>query len=96
MSDEPGFSMWRLLKVPFLALVALTVLLGSTIFLSYVPMGSMNLVVSLLIAGIKAGIIVTIFMELPKSSAVQQLAAGVGVFWLMFLFLLGFADYLTR
>jgi len=96
MSDEPGFSMWRLLKVPFLALVALTVLLGSTIFLSYVPMGSMNLVVSLLIAGIKAGIIVTIFMELPKSSAVQQLAAGVGVFCLMFLFLLGFADYLTR
>ena len=96
MSDETGFSMWPLLKVPFLALVALTILLGSTIFLSFVPMGRMNLVVSLLIAGMKVAIIVMIFMELPKSSAVQQLAAGVGVFWLMFLFLLGFADYLTR
>jgi cytochrome c oxidase subunit 4 len=86
----------QLLKTPLLALIALTLLLCLTIGLSYVPMGSMNLVVSLIIAGMKIGIIVVIFMELPKGSSVQKLAAGVGVFWLSFLFLLGFADYLTR
>ena len=86
----------QLVKRPLLALIALTCLLCLTIGLSYVPMGSMNLVVSLIIAGTKIAIIVVSFMELPKGSAVQQLAAGVGVFWLTFLFLLGFADYLSR
>ena len=96
MSDHPRGSMWPLLKKPLLALVALTVLLGTTITLSYVPMGEMNLVVSLLIAAAKVAIIVIVFMELPKGSAVQKLAAGIGSFWLLFLFVLGFADYLTR
>ena len=67
-----------------------------TIALAYVPMGGMNLVASLIIAAAKVAIIVVIFMELPKSSAVQKLAAGVGGFWLLFLFLLAFADYLSR
>lgn len=89
----------QLLKRPLLALIGLTLLLCLTIGLSFVPMGAMggiNLVVSLIIAGAKIAIIVVIFMELPKGSAVQQLAAGVGVFWLSFLFLLGFADYVSR
>jgi cytochrome c oxidase subunit IV len=89
----------QLVKRPLLALIALTVLLCLTIGLSFAPLGEMgigNLIVSLIIAGAKIAIIVVIFMELPKGSAVQQLAAGVGVFWLSFLFLLGFADYLSR
>ena len=59
-------------------------------------MGPMNLVVSLVIAAVKVAIIVAIFMELPKATGIQILAAGIGVFWLSFLFLLGFADYLSR
>ena len=85
-----------LLRIPFLALIVLTILLASTITLAFVPMGNMNLVVSLLIAAAKVAIIVVIFMELPKASGVQILAAGVGLFWLLFLFVLGFADYLSR
>jgi len=86
----------KLLKAPLLALIALTALLGLTIFLAYIPLGGMNLVVSLIIAAAKVAIIVVIFMELPKGTAVKQLAAGVGAFWLLFLFLLAFADYLSR
>src|SRR5690349_1146844 len=59
----------QLVKRPLLALIALTLLLCLTIGLSYVPlggMGSINLVVSLIIAATKIGIIVVIFMELPK------------------------------
>lgn len=96
MSSEHRPAIRELLKAPLLALIALTILLCLTIFLSFVPMGGMNLVVSLIIAATKVAIVVVVFMELPKCSAVQQLAAGVGVFWLSFLFLLGFADYLTR
>ncbi len=96
MSDGQLKAIWPLLKTPLLALIALTVLLGSTMSLSYVRMGAMNLVVSLIIAAAKVAIIVIVFMELPKGSAVQKLAAGVGGFWLLFLFVLGCADYLSR
>ena len=99
MSSEHQPRLRELLKAPLLALIALTLLLCLTIALSFVPIGGMgggNLVVSLIIAGAQMAIIVVVAMELPKGSAVQQLAAGAGVFWLSFLFLLGFADYLTR
>jgi len=94
--SSPRSTIWPLLKTPLLALIALTLLLCLTITLSYVPLGEGNLVLSLLIAAAKVAIIVIVFMELPKGMAVQQLAACVGVFWLLFLFVLGFADYLTR
>jgi len=93
-SDRPGI--WALIRRPLLALAGLTLLLGMTTFLAFVPMGPWNLVVSLAIAAAKVGIIVIVFMELTEGSGVQILAAGVGVFWLAFLFLLAFADYLSR
>ena len=96
MSDGPRGSIWPLLKTPFLALIALTVLLCTTITLSYVPLGEGNFIVSLIIAASKVAIIVIVFMELPKGIAVQKLAACVGLFWLLFFFVLGFSDYLTR
>ena len=86
----------HLVRQPFLALIALTVFLGGTIAIAYVHLGPMNLVVSLVIAAIKVAIIAVIFMELRHARGIQLLAAGVGVFWLMFLFLLSFADYLSR
>ena len=87
---------WNLIRLPLLALAALTVLLGTTIAVAYVHLGAMNLVMSLLIAAIKIAVIALIFMELLKSTGIQRLAAGVGLFWLIFLFLLSFADYLSR
>ena len=96
MSSPDRAAIRKMLRTPLLALVALTLLLGATIILAFVHMGGMNLVVSLLIALAKVAIIVVIFMELPKATGVQILASGVGLFWLFFLFLLGFTDYLSR
>lgn len=96
MSAPPQPSIRTLARRPLLALIGLTVLLIATTGFAFVPMGAMNLVVSLLIAGLKVAIIIFVFMELLKGSGVQILAACVGAFWLTFLFLLAFSDYLSR
>jgi cytochrome c oxidase subunit 4 len=96
MTRQEVRQIWHLVRLPFAALVALTIFLGSTIAIAYVPLGPVNLVVALVIAAIKVAIIAVIFMELREARGIQLLAAGVGVFWLMFLFLLSFADYLSR
>lgn len=96
MTTQPPPSVKQLIRRPLWALIALIILVIATTGLAFVHMGPMNLVVSLLIAGAKVAIIVVIFMELLKGSGVQILAAAVGVFWLTFLFLLAFSDYLSR
>ncbi len=96
MNSQDRTVIWNLIRLPLLALAALTALLGTTIAVAYVHLGAMNLVVSLLIAAIKVAVIALIFMELLKSTGIQRLAAGIGLFWLIFLFLLSFADYLSR
>jgi cytochrome c oxidase subunit 4 len=48
------------------------------------------------IAGAKALVIALGFMHLSRSGPVVILYATAGVFWLGILFLLTFADYLTR
>jgi len=96
MNTQDRAVIWNLIRLPLLALAALTALLGTTVGVAYVHLGAMNLVVSLLIAAIKVAIIALIFMELLKSTGIHRLAAGIGLFWLIFLFLLSFADYLSR
>ena len=96
MNTQDRAVIWNLIRLPLLALAALTALLGTTVGVAYVHLGVMNLVVSLLIAAMKVAIIALIFMELLKSTGIQRLAAGIGLFWLIFLFLLSFADYLSR
>jgi len=48
------------------------------------------------IAAVKAGLIAIFFMHLLRSSVLVRIAAGAGTFWLMFMFTLAAADYLTR
>ncbi len=96
MTRDEFRPVWRLARGPFYGLLALTVFLGATISIAYVHLGPMNLVVALAIAAIKVGIIGMIFMELRHESAIHRLAAGIGLFWLSFLFLLSGADYLSR
>lgn len=81
---------------PLLAWAALCLLLTITVAVAYVPLGALNLVVSLAIAAAKVLIIALVFMELVRASSLLRLAAMTGIFWLLFLFVLMFADYLTR
>jgi cytochrome c oxidase subunit IV len=84
------------LKPLLLSWAALMVLLGSTLGLAFVPMGSFNIVVALAIATMKALIVFAVFMELWTGPSLRWVFAGAGFFWLMIMFFLSEADYLTR
>lgn len=63
-----------------LALVALLLLTGLTFGLHFAPLGGvLGLLVALVIATVKVGIVATIFMELRESFAATRLVAVVGV-----------------
>jgi cytochrome c oxidase subunit 4 len=83
----------RALVFSWLALLALLCL---TVFLSYVPLGAVNTMLALGIAGIKAILIATIFMELRERDGTLIAFASAGFFWLAIMLWLAFADYATR
>jgi cytochrome c oxidase subunit 4 len=78
------------------AWLALLLLLTMTVVLSYVPLGSFNGVIALLIAATKAAIVAAIFMELRHRDARTYIFAGAGLFWLGILLWLGMMDFMTR
>lgn len=80
---------------------ALIVLLIATVAAAFVdlhkivPIPGVNIIVMLLIAIIKATLVVLVFMEVRKGTRLVWLWAGAGFFW--FLMMLGIlVDYLTR
>lgn len=77
----------------FLGLLAL---LALTVWAAQFSLGSWGIVVTLAIAGAKAALVVTFFMQLRHSSGLVIVFALGGFFWLGILFLLTFADLLTR
>lgn len=86
-------AIWRRNLLVWAALLMLLVL---TWTLAYVPLGAANLVVSLAIATIKVALVAVLFMELIHDSALIRIVAITGLFWLAVLFLLTFADVVTR
>ncbi|MBV9859380.1 MAG: caa(3)-type oxidase subunit IV [Alphaproteobacteria bacterium] len=75
---------------------ALMVLLGSTLGLSYVQLGSMNIAVALTIATAKALIVVFLFMKLARAVPLTWVFAAAGLFWLLIMFGLAATDYGAR
>lgn len=75
---------------------ALMVLTAITVAVAYVDLGPWNLPVALLIATLKATLVVLIFMHVRHQSPLTWVFAGAGFFWLIFLFGFTFTDYLTR
>ena len=77
--------------------ISLLVLTGITVFAAFVNLGPFNLVVALLIATIKATLVILFFMHVKGAS--EKLTAAVVVsafFFLAILLSLAMADYLTR
>ena len=83
----------RLYLVVFLVLVALTAL---TVLIASVDLGPLNTPVALLIAAVKATLVVLFFMHLKDAPGILWLAAGAGFFWLGILVLLTMSDVATR
>ncbi|MGD0212222.1 MAG: cytochrome C oxidase subunit IV family protein [Terriglobales bacterium] len=77
--------------------VALLVLTVTTAAVAFVNLGAFNPVVALLIATIKASLVIIFFMHVKGAS--EKLTAAVvvsGFFFLAILISLSLADYLTR
>lgn len=93
---EPRTSMRQLLMTPLLTWAALMALLLATVSYALVPHAPLKPWVALSISAAKASLIALFFMRLVKATPLVRLAGLAGVFWLSFLFLFAFADYLTR
>ena len=77
----------------FGALMAGTAL---TVLIAFQDLGPMNTVVALAIAGIKALLVVLVFMHVRYSSRLTWLFAGAGFLWLLLMIGLTLADFDTR
>jgi cytochrome c oxidase subunit 4 len=76
--------------------IALMLLLAATTASAFIPLGSLNLPISLTIAVIKALIVLIFFMELRGSRALVRSFAAAGFFWLLIMITLTGADYWHR
>ena len=77
----------------FGALMALTLL---TVGIAYIDLGPVNTVAAVLIACIKATIVVLYFMHVKFSTRLIKLSVVAGLYWLGILMALTLSDYLTR
>ncbi|PYQ25110.1 MAG: oxidase [Acidobacteria bacterium] len=77
----------------FAALVLLT---GLTVFASTVNLGMWNTPVAVVIAVVKAALVVLFFMHVKYSSRLVWLALGGGMLWLLLIIAGAAADYLSR
>ncbi len=75
---------------------ALLILLGLTIVCSMIDLGALNLPVALSIAVVKALLVVVFFMHIGTERGTPRIVALTGVLWLMIMFSLMFADFLSR
>jgi cytochrome c oxidase subunit 4 len=83
-------------RIILVAWVALLALLALTIAASFAPLGHALPYVSYAIAIAKSAIVVWLFMELRTREGLQRLALAAGFAWIAILFVLLFADPLTR
>ncbi len=74
----------------------LLLLLGATVGASMVSLGAFGVVVALLIAASKAGLVGAYFMHLRFSKPLTRLVAMAGLVWLLIALILTMTDYLTR
>ena len=76
--------------------VALMVLLGLTVGVAYIDLGSLNFAAAMTIAVLKAFLIIAVFMDVRSAQKLTWIFAGAGFFWLSFLLTLAMIDYSTR
>jgi len=79
-----------------LAWAGLMVLLGLTVFASFLLSGLPSLAVSMLIAFAKAALVLWFFMHLSEESGLVRLFALAAGAWLLIMALLTATDYGTR
>ena len=79
-----------------IAWTVLLVLLGLSVLSAYLNIGIFHPVVNFGIATTQATLVFILFMKLRGRPSLKWVFAGAGFFWLLLLFGLSAADYLTR
>jgi cytochrome c oxidase subunit IV len=77
----------------FAALLGLTLV---TVGIAFLDLGPLNTVIALIIAIVKALLVILFFMHLRYSTGLTWIVVGAGVFWLLLLMTITVSDYLTR
>jgi cytochrome c oxidase subunit 4 len=80
----------------FLVFAALLLLTATTVAVSAAELGRWHAPVALLIASVKATLVVLFFMHVLHSPRLVWLAVGVAIFCFGILYALSHADYATR
>jgi cytochrome c oxidase subunit IV len=77
----------------FLSLIVLTIV---TVAIARVDLGAMNTPIALAVAGLKASLVIMIFMGVRHNTPLTKVVAASGFVWLIILFGITLGDYLTR
>ena len=96
MNKQTAFLLRRLWTRNVGILLAQFALLYLSFSLAFVPLNGYNTAVNVFLAAIMALIGFLFFMGLNRESTLLRLAATGGIFWLIIMFALTFADYFTR
>jgi cytochrome c oxidase subunit 4 len=75
---------------------ALLLLTGTTVGITFFDLGRFNLLLALLIACTKAGLVVWFFMHVKQSGPLTRIFIASGVLWFLILIALTFSDYASR
>lgn len=85
--------LWRRNGLIWLALLALLLTSCGT---AYIPLGSWNAPIGIVIAFVKASLVAVLFMELDRSRALIRLAGAAGLLFVLVLFGLTTLDVWMR
>ena len=77
-------------------LVLLLALTVATYGAARIDLGRLNFVTAMIIAGVKASLVVLYFMHARYSSRLTRVVIGAGLGWLAILITLTLADFTTR
>ncbi len=80
----------------YLIFLALMIGTGLTVLVAKFDLGPLNNIVMLSVACVKALLVILFFMHVRWSSRLTWVVAGSGFFWLLILFSITMADYMSR
>ncbi len=86
----------KTIRLYLLVYAALMILLAATVGVAFINLGVYNIVVALVIACIKAILVILFFMHVKDNDKLIWVFAGVGFLWMIFMFGGIFGDVFTR
>jgi cytochrome c oxidase subunit IV len=87
---EPQVQTYLIIFALLMGLLVLTVLVA------YVHLGPLNLSIALIIAAVKAVLVILFFMHVKEQSKLTWVFSSAAFLWLVIMLAFTFSDYLTR